>query len=147
MPGRFKPGDVIAYRVKDLAGTQTIIAEVQKHTGKDQSQVIIRTIPGNVSLLIPVDIPVLVPMYWQDTFKPVKKERRSMSGKIAFEEVAEPVDITLNSRCPTKWLAVDMETGEIWHAHPDSRFRRATQKFIEELKHIVSGGSARKDRR
>ena len=31
-----------------------------------------------------------------------------------FEELEQPINLTVNTKCPEKWMLVDRETGEIY---------------------------------
>jgi hypothetical protein len=46
------------------------------------------------------------------------------------------VDIHLQTKCPQKWLAVDLETGEVW-AGSTNGWRRAGPKELKLLKHVA----------
>lgn len=47
-----------------------------------------------------------------------------------------PVDITLKTRCPAKWVMVDMETGELW-GHDGKRFQRVTVLVAGEAAEVA----------
>jgi hypothetical protein len=48
--------------------------------------------------------------------------------------------MTISSKCPAKWLFVDLETGDVWHYREDhnkgerSFWREATPKEIKEMR-------------
>ena len=43
----------------------------------------------------------------------VNHTRRLLDGT-PVAELDEPVSLTLNTKCPDKWAAVDLETGHVW---------------------------------
>lgn len=43
----------------------------------------------------------------------VSQQRALKSGR-AVPELPEVVDLRLTTRCPSKWVSVDLETGDIW---------------------------------
>lgn len=53
------------------------------------------------------------------------RERELKHGLPAAPELGEPVQITIETSCPDKWLMVDLETGDVWVHCPRRRFRRA----------------------
>jgi hypothetical protein len=84
---RFKTGDVIAYRLKDLHGIQTIVGKVTHYLIEDMSHWVgLQTIPDRTHVAIPQDVPVLVPTVWQATMKPAEddhdKEEARMRVKL-----------------------------------------------------------------
>jgi len=42
------------------------------------------------------------------------KHRKLLNGKTANELIG-PVYCRIHSKCPDKWVAVDLETGDAWH--------------------------------
>lgn len=65
--------------------------------------------------------------------------RNSYTTKLSFEDADESVKMTIDSKCPDKWLFVDLETGEIWEYSPLSgyEFYSAPKQKITELKTIL----------
>lgn len=69
----------------------------------------------------------------------MNKKRKLQSGR-EVKSQDEELRMTIASKCPDKWLFVDLETGDIWHhrkgykegEHPF--WRSATAKEIKELK-------------
>lgn len=64
------------------------------------------------------------------------KSGRKVKGR------ATEFDMTISSRCPDKWLFVDLETGDIWHIRNDATqpqeksypfWRRATKVEMKDL--------------
>lgn len=56
----------------------------------------------------------------------VISERALRSGR-QVPELPSVVDLTLTTRCPTKWLSIDLETGDAWAGTP-SGWKRATEQ-------------------
>ena len=56
----------------------------------------------------------------------VISERTLRSGR-RVPELPSVIDLALTTRCPTKWLSIDLETGELWAGSP-SGWRRATEQ-------------------
>jgi hypothetical protein len=54
----------------------------------------------------------------------VSLERVLRSGRVV-PELADTVSLTLTTRCPAKWLSLDMETGDVWVGSA-AGWRRAT---------------------
>lgn len=50
---------------------------------------------------------------------------------------ADPVAITLTTRCPAKWAMVDMETGDIW-GHDGKTFRRLSEAEIKNVAQVAA---------
>lgn len=46
-------------------------------------------------------------------------------------ETQAPVTLSLTTRCPQKWLAVDLETGEIWAGSERGAWRREAQGVLK----------------
>ena len=70
-------------------------------------------------------------------------ERTLRSGR-RVKEVAEELPLTISTRCPEKWVAVDLETGEAWAGTPDgwrrvrdTQRREAASALDMRLEHIV----------
>lgn len=60
----------------------------------------------------------------------VAQQRKLCSGRMV-PELPATVDLALTTRCPAKWLSVDLETGDVW-AGTQSGWRRATGVEREE---------------
>lgn len=68
---RFQVGDVVAYQRKDFHGLMPTLARVTGYyDGKEGPELRLRTIPDNIAIMAPESIPVAVPTYWADTWKP-----------------------------------------------------------------------------
>ena len=50
------------------------------------------------------------------------------SGRIVAS-LPEPVEIKLHTRCPHKWVIVDMESGELW-GHDGQHFHRLLDELL-----------------
>lgn len=69
------------------------------------------------------------------------KTRKLQSGRIV-PQLNQEIEMTIWSKCPDKWLFVDLETGGIWHIKEgfkqknNSFWRSANEKEISELKKL-----------
>lgn len=70
----------------------------------------------------------------------VAKARTLTDGRAA-PELPTPVKLQLNTRCPRKWLAVDLETGEVWVGTDNADWRRAAADDVQALKRVTARGS------
>lgn len=68
----------------------------------------------------------------------VGAERKLLSGR-QVSELASNVVLTLTTKCPTKWLAVDMETGEIWTGTNDGSWTQASSDLRAEVAAAAKG--------
>jgi len=50
---------------------------------------------------------------------------RTLRDGSVVPETSAPVTLSLTTRCPRKWLAVDLETGEVWAGDERGEWRRA----------------------
>lgn len=77
----------------------------------------------------------------------VSKKRVLKSGRTVAELSETTKVLSLDTRCPQKWAAVDMETGEIWVGSA-SGWRRATEvqgsEVVACLKAASPGGERRR---
>lgn len=67
-------------------------------------------------------------------------DRNSFTNKLSFDNADESVKMTIDSKCPDKWLFVDLETGDIWHYNPFAPFGKfypAPKEKVGELKDIL----------
>lgn len=62
--------------------------------------------------------------------------RKLLDGSVV-PELAVEVALPLHSRCPQKWLSVDMETGSAWVRTPDG-WKAAGENEMTLLKSIVA---------
>lgn len=69
----------------------------------------------------------------------VGKERQLLSGKKA-PELEQQVELPITTRCPAKWLSVDLESGEIWTGTAKGWKRTSVPGLLELLKR--GGGAA-----
>jgi len=50
------------------------------------------------------------------------------------EDYQDPIDLTIHSKCPEKWLLIDLETGQMYRGmkEPDhyGKWRRLKNKFF-----------------
>lgn len=66
----------------------------------------------------------------------VQAQRKLRSGR-TVPELAEVATIELNTRCPGKWAAVDLETGEVWAGSADG-WKRANAGILGEVRDCVT---------
>ncbi|WP_454912937.1 hypothetical protein [Variovorax gossypii] len=65
-------------------------------------------------------------LHWTKT----SSERRLLSGR-RVAELAEVCELSLSTRCPGKWVAADLETGEIWIGTPTGWQRAPAEVTME----------------
>jgi hypothetical protein len=65
----------------------------------------------------------------------VPTERALKNGR-QVREHAEAQNLTLTTRCPQKWVAVDLETGDVW-AGSEEGWKRATDAVSREAVAIL----------
>lgn len=63
-------------------------------------------------------------------------KRTSFNNKVEFEELEKPVDLIISTKVPSKWLFVDLETGDIW-IKENGTFRRPKKSVISLLKKML----------
>lgn len=66
--------------------------------------------------------------------------RNSFTNELSFNDAEESVKMTIDSKCPDKWLFVDLETGEVWEFNPNGRYEfwGAPKEKIKELRKIAA---------
>lgn len=67
------------------------------------------------------------------------QQRKLLSGRIV-DEAPEVCRLTLETRCPAKYVAVDLETGEVWgsRAIGDAGWMRATSEATADASAILA---------
>lgn len=73
-------------------------------------------------------------LHWVKT----SAERKLLSGR-QVAELASNVNLTLTTKCPSKWHAVDLETGEIWTGTNDGGWTRASAEARAEVAAAAKG--------
>jgi len=74
--------------------------------------------------------------------KPIRA-RTLRSGR-TVKENDESMKLTIDTKCPDKWLFVDLESGNVWHKREGETelnghfWRRATEEEMTELEELVS---------
>lgn len=61
----------------------------------------------------------------------VTQSRTLIGGRIV-PEMAKPVELTVNTRCPEKWISIDRETGEVWVGSVNG-WTRATSDQLKDV--------------
>ncbi len=64
------------------------------------------------------------------------RERKLLDGS-TVPELSSEVAVSVHTKCPQKWLAVDMETGGIWVRSPDE-WRAAGANEMALLKQLAA---------
>ena len=70
------------------------------------------------------------------------KKRELLSGRKVCERSKE-TKMTITSKCPDKWLFVDLETGDVWHAQKNATeggypfWRGANEAEAKELRLVA----------
>lgn len=72
-------------------------------------------------------------VHWQLV---VPKERQLKSGRMV-PELPATNELTLTTRCPQKWVSVDLETGHIWVGSADG-WRKADSTITTELQDVLA---------
>lgn len=63
---------------------------------------------------------------------------RRLIGGSEVSNFPNSQEMTINSKCPDKWLFVDLETGDIWRWDmTPGQFRRAEPHKVDILKQVV----------
>jgi len=71
------------------------------------------------------------------------KKRELLSGRQVCERKQE-AKLTIATKCPDKWLFVDLETGDVWHAVRNAKegkypfWRGANKIEKKELKRVAA---------
>lgn len=71
----------------------------------------------------------------------VSKRRVLRSGR-PVPELSEEATLKLGTRCPEKWAAVDMETGEVW-VGSRAGWSRATAAQVDEMRSCLPQAKAK----
>jgi len=69
----------------------------------------------------------------------VKTERTLLSGR-TVAELPEVKSITLTTRCPAKWVVVDLETGHVWSGAGSTMWTNASVAERDEAAAILKPG-------
>lgn len=72
----------------------------------------------------------------------VAEERTLKSGR-TVPDLPEVMQLDLSTRCPQKWAAVDLETGQVWVGSTEG-LKRADDTVRAEVAAIVAAGAAEK---
>ena len=79
---------------------------------------------------------------WSHVDAKLPKCTRKLLDGANVEEAKRVTDLTIRSRCPQKWLMVDLETGEVYSPVEEDRFinytfKKADLGKINCLKHVL----------
>lgn len=66
----------------------------------------------------------------------VASHRKALSGR-RLVELPAPMDLSVNTKVPSKWAFVDLETGEVF-AGSEQGLVRASSALLAELKPVVA---------
>lgn len=66
----------------------------------------------------------------------VASHRTSLGGR-KLVELPAPMELPINTKVPSKWAFVDLETGEVF-AGSEKGLVRASSEFLAELKPVVA---------
>jgi hypothetical protein len=64
------------------------------------------------------------------------QSRRTLKSGRCVPDTPVPVEITMSTRCPAKWVSVDLETGDIW-VPEKSTWKRASPAVAAELRALL----------
>ena len=67
---------------------------------------------------------------------PAPKKRKLQSGREVLDDTKE-VQMPIASKCPSKWLFVDLEDGNVWHHDEYRTWRGATRQEVKEMRTLV----------
>ena len=74
----------------------------------------------------------------------IETKMRTLRSGRQVPELMKEFRMTISSKCPDKWLFVDLETGDVWHIAPDAQpkqhpfWRGATAMELRELKRLAA---------
>lgn len=68
--------------------------------------------------------------------------KRALRDGTVVPELPDQVTITIETRVPEKWVAIDCETGDLWHASENGKWRRASQVVAARVRKLVSTADA-----
>lgn len=68
------------------------------------------------------------------------RERTLRGGRVVPEQ-EENVMLALKTKCPDKWVVVDLETGDVWGGGM-AGWTRAAEDLRSEARAVLSGGSS-----
>ena len=71
----------------------------------------------------------------------VSSTRILKSGRPVAER-SEVVSLPLRTRCPDKWVAVDLETGEVWRGTPGGEWQTADVETRRDVAAVLGDGSS-----
>lgn len=54
--------------------------------------------------------------------------RNLINGGVA-EDLDEPIDLVIHTKCPEKWLLIDLETGQEYIGTQNNEFKRQWRKI------------------
>lgn len=67
---------------------------------------------------------------------PGRQTRQLLSAGRCVPCLEQPVAITLTTRCPAKWVMLDMESGELWR-HDGQQFHRLAANEVADVVQVA----------
>ncbi|KVP17140.1 hypothetical protein [Burkholderia ubonensis] len=68
----------------------------------------------------------------------VVASERTLKGGRQVREYGDAKQLTLTTRCPEKWVSIDLETGDVWEGSADG-WKRAGSTAQQEAAGILGG--------
>ncbi|WP_321908265.1 hypothetical protein [Burkholderia cepacia] len=81
-------------------------------------------------------------IHWR--FSGVQSQTRTLIDGRVVAETPETHRLVVESHFPSKWLSVDLETGDVWQADETGRWKKAMPETLAALKLVVDKQSLRK---
>lgn len=78
----------------------------------------------------------------QGQFPEIQLAQRKLKSGRCVPERRTDAEITITTKCPSKWAMVDLETGDIW-THDGATFSRATDEISSEVIEVASSAKRR----
>jgi hypothetical protein len=74
-------------------------------------------------------------LYWPrvKSLEPTQKPAQRKTWLGQKPELAAPIKIAIQTKCPGKWACLDMETGEVW-IHTGTQFKKTNKEETHRIK-------------